>query len=330
MSAKMQIPTNYQLTDNEHQELMQDVLSGLSRHNKQIPSKYFYDASGSELFNQITHHSDYYLTNCELEILRQFKKELSDLCKNEEFNLIEFGPGEGIKTNILIEQFLKDNLSFTYYTIDISKKYLEHLIDKFNQQLPNLNVVALNSDYLSGIRWLGLNSDKRNFVLFLGSSIGNLDIPSSKKFLKAIRSSLHDGDYLLIGFDLRKDIDVLMRAYNDSDGLTRAFNLNLLQRLNTELGANFNLNLFSHYETYNAQLGAMESYLLSLADQIVRIGALNRSFSFQKYEPIHVESSYKYLESQIRMLAKDSDFNIIKNYSDSKHYFINSLWQVGT
>ncbi|WED44230.1 L-histidine N(alpha)-methyltransferase [Legionella cardiaca] len=328
MSAKIQTLQDYQTAANDQQEFMHDVLKGLSCENKQIPSKYFYDASGSELFNQITHHPDYYLTGCELEILTTYKEELSDLCKDQDFNLIEFGPGEGIKTNILINQFIKDKLAFTYYTVDISKKYLESLIAKFHTRLPKLNIVALNSDYLNGLKWLGLNSRKRNFVLFLGSSIGNFDISGAKKFLQAIRSLLHEGDYILIGFDLRKNIEVLMRAYNDGAGLTRDFNLNLLKRINKELDANFDLNTFCHYETYNAYLGAMESYLISLKEQKVSIPALDRSFFFQKFEPIHVESSYKYLESQISALADDSDFKIIKNYSDSKQYFINSLWQV--
>ncbi|CEK10799.1 L-histidine N(alpha)-methyltransferase [Legionella hackeliae] len=328
MSAKIQTLQNHQKEAKDNKEFMQDVLMGLSRKNKQLPSKYFYDNSGSKLFNQITHHPDYYLTGCELEILRHHKKELSALLKKEEFNLVEFGPGEGIKTNILINQFLKDNLSFTYFTVDISKKYLDSLLDKFNRKLPQLKVIAINSDYLSGIQWLSTNSNKRNFLLFLGSSIGNFDIQSSKKFLQEVRNALHAGDYFLIGFDLRKDINILLKAYNDRDGLTRAFNLNLLKRINKELDGNFDLNLFYHYETYNVHTGAMESYLISLEDQIVHIGALNKSFLFKKFEPIHVESSYKYLDSQIKRLAKESGFEIVKNFSDSKKYFVNSLWQV--
>ncbi|KTC78208.1 L-histidine N(alpha)-methyltransferase [Legionella brunensis] len=328
MIAKIKNLQNHTAPTEDQQQFIQDVLAGLSHPKKYLSSKYFYDETGSDLFNQITHHPDYYLTGCELEILSHYKEEFSQLFKNEEFNLIEFGPGEGIKTNILIDQFMKDNLSFTYFTVDISKNYLVHLVEKFNEQKPNLNVVALNSDYLSGIKWLGLNSRKQKFLLFLGSSIGNCDIPTARKFLQTIRASLHQGDYFLIGFDLRKNIDVLLRAYNDSDGLTRAFNLNLLHRINKELDADFNFNLFCHYETYNVHLGAMESYLISLDDQSVYIGALEQSFFFQKFEPIHVESSYKYVESQIKMLAQDSNFEIIKNYTDSKNYFVSSLWQV--
>nr|WP_302473948.1 L-histidine N(alpha)-methyltransferase [Legionella sp. PL877] len=308
---------------------MQDVFIGLSKKNKQIQSKYFYDAAGSELFNQITRHPDYYLTQCELEILTAYKQTFSTLLSNTQpFNLVELGPGEGIKTRILLNQFLEDQLSFTYYTIDISRSYLINLVKQLQQQLPQIDMVALNSDYLGGLEWLGLNSNQRNFVLFLGSSIGNFDLAASKEFLRNLRASLRKGDYLLIGFDLLKDIDVLMRAYNDRDGITRRFNLNLLKRINYELNANFNIDSFYHYGTYNAYNRAMESYLISRKEQIVSIKALNKSFNFKAFEPIHVESSYKYLFPQIKKLADISQFNIIENYTDSNEYFVNSLWQV--
>lgn len=330
MTAKLQIPmvNHSNFIHDEKQEFMTDVLTGLAKTPKQIPSKYFYDERGSELFNQITRHPDYYLTNCELEILNNNKKELSIILKNETFNFIELGPGEGIKTRILIDQFLADNLSFTYFTIDISKKYLTQLIDNFNKQLPNLETIALHSDYLQGIKWLVSNSKKRNFLLFLGSSIGNFYLNDSKEFLRIIRSFLHHGDYVLIGFDLLKDIDVLMRAYNDKDGITREFNLNLLRRINNELGANFNIKSFYHYGTYNAYLGAMESYLLSDKEQIVCFNSLKKSVGFKKFEPIHVEFSQKYLLSQVEQLARSTQFKIVKNFTDTKQYFLNSLWRI--
>ncbi|KTD22321.1 Histidine-specific methyltransferase EgtD [Legionella lansingensis] len=326
MNAKLKMLQDYP-HENETTEFMNDVVVGLSRSQKQLSSKYFYDSVGSDLFNQITRHPDYYLTTCEIEILTNLKEELSNVLKNESFNLIELGPGEGIKPRLLIDQFLKDGLSFSYFTIDISKNYLTHLVHQFNQQLPELDIIAINADYLSGMKWLKEQSEKRNIVLFLGSSIGNFDLSISKRFLQNIRSSLHAGDYMLIGFDLRKDIDTLLRAYNDNDGITRAFNLNLLQRINRELQADFDVNLFSHYGTYDVYAGAMKSYLLSLSEQTVTIPPSNKMFSFEKFEPIHVESSYKFLFSQIKMLADTSQFEIIKNYTDPKEYFANSLWQ---
>jgi L-histidine N-alpha-methyltransferase len=326
MVAKLKIHNDCGL-ENEKIEFMHDVLVGLSSEKKKIPSKYFYDEAGSELFNQITRHPDYYLTACELEILRSFRKEIAQLLKKEPFNLIELGPGEGIKSRLLIEQFLSDHLSFNYCTIDISKNYLEQLVRRFNQQLPSLQIIAINSDFSDGIKWLGNKSKKRNFVLFLGSSIGNFNIPKSRRFLQDIRNALHIGDYMLISFDLRKDVDILLHAYNDSSGLTCAFNLNLLHRINRELQANFNIDSFAHYSTYNAHEGAMESFLISRENQLVTIASLNRDFMFEKFESIHVESSYKYLFSQIDKLAENSHFEIKKTYLDTKGYFVNSLWQ---
>lgn len=330
MTGKFQIPaiSDANTLHDEKQEFMNDVLIGLSKVNKQIQSKYFYDDRGSELFNQITRHPDYYLTGCELDILDTNKNELSTLMKNETFNLIELGPGEGIKTRLLIDQFIKDKLSFTYFTIDISKKYLRKIIEKFDKQLPNLETIALNSDYLNGIKWLSSNSNKRNFLLFLGSSIGNFDLNSAKEFLGMLRSFLHPGDYVLIGFDLVKDIDVLMKAYNDRDGITREFNLNLLRRMNNDLGANFNIDAFHHYGTYNVYTRAMESHLISKKEQIVYIESLKKSFGFKEFESIHVESSHKYTLSQVEKLAHSTQFKVVKNYTDLKRYFLNSLWCV--
>ncbi|ARG96940.1 L-histidine N(alpha)-methyltransferase [Legionella micdadei] len=311
----------------ETQEFSHDVLIGFSKAHKEINSKYFYDEYGSELFNQITRHPDYYLTNCELEILDTYKNDLASSLKNEKFNLIELGPGEGIKTRLLIDYFLADNLSFSYYTIDISKKYLNQIIEQFNNQLPHLETVALNADYLNGIKWLGSTSKNRNFVLFLGSSIGNFDINSTKEFLGMMRNFLHPGDYVLIGFDLLKNIDVLMRAYNDRDGITREFNLNLLRRMNYELGANFNTESFYHYGTYNVYLKRMESYLVSNKAQIVYIEALKKSFKFKEFEAIHVESSHKYTFSKVAKLARATGFEIVRNFTDSNQYFLDSLWR---
>jgi L-histidine Nalpha-methyltransferase len=330
MEGKSQIQhlSNYNYVPDQRQEFMYDVLVGLTKVNKEIQSKYFYDERGGELFNQITRHPDYYLTGCELEILNTWKKELAILLKKEPFNLVELGPGEGIKTHLLIDHFLENDLNFSYYAIDICKKYLTQSIDNFKKQLPNLAAIAINSDYLQGIKWLSSTSKKRNFLLFLGSSIGNFDLNTTKEFLRALRNFLHPGDYILIGFDLLKDIALLTQAYNDRDGITREFNLNLLKRMNEELGANFNIKSFQHHGTYNVHSQAMESYLLSTKEQIVYFETLKKSFGFKKYEPIHVESSQKYLLSHVEKLAHGSKFKVIKNFTDSKQYFLNSLWRV--
>ena len=318
----------YQTMHDSYQELKNDVKLDLNKPMKQISTKYLYDEHGSELFNQITRHSDYYLTRVELEILTTYKKDISDQISDAPFNLIELGPGEGIKTEVLLGEFLRNLDSFSYIPIDISTQYLKKFLNRLNHQLPTLNATGIHADYFKGMEWISKHSDQRNVVLFFGSSIGNFDPLATKEFLDHLHDTLHKGDFVLIGFDLCKNPNVLMQAYNDTEGLTREFNLNLLQRLNRELGANFDLNKFQHYPTYTVYTGAMESYLVSLEKQKIYIDALDQSFEFDAIEPIHVEFSYKYKESQIESLADKTGFKIVKNFFDSHHYFVDSLWCV--
>jgi dimethylhistidine N-methyltransferase len=317
-------------TDHHHEkiEFIQDLAIGLAKSKKQIPSKYFYDEHGSELFNQITRHPDYYLTQCEVEILNLNKTQIANLFNSEPFNLVELGPGEGIKTQILIEEFLQKSLQFTYLPIDISKKYLKTLVDEFSAKLQYLKLLPLYSDYFHGLEWLRKHSKRTNLVLFLGSSIGNFTPMEVKDFLEHLCHSLNKNDYVLLGFDLHKDIQVLMRAYDDNDGITRNFNLNLLDRINRELQADFDIRKFKHYATYNVYNCAMESYLISQEPQTIAIEALGQSFTFDKIEPIHVEYSHKFSLKQINDLAENTGFEIIQTFSDSKKYFIDTLWRV--
>lgn len=312
----------------EKLEFIKDIQIGFSQSQKHIPSKYFYDERGSELFNQITRHPDYYLTQCEIEILNTYKNQIANLFASEPFNLVELGPGEGIKTQILIEKFLQKSLKFTYLPVDISKKYLKTLINEFSEKLHHLKLLPLYSDYFRGLEWVRKHSKHRNLVLFLGSSIGNFTPTEMQDFLVHLSHSLNQNDYVLLGLDLRKDAQVLMRAYNDSDGITRDFNLNLLQRINRELNAEFDLKKFQHYATYNVYSGAMESYLLSLESQSVAIGALEQLVAFEEMEPIHVEFSHKFYLKQINDLAKATGFEIVQIYTDDKKYFMDTLWRV--
>jgi len=305
-----------------------DVLLGLSASKKQIPAKYFYDKTGAEIFNKITEHPDYYLTQCELKILHLYKKKLSNLLKDKPLNIIELGPGDGSKACLLIQQLLDDGLQINYSPVDIASEYLDKIQQDLSQQFPNLNISPHCTDYLSGNQWATTRTGQRNIVLFFGSTIGNLAVNETKLFLKNLWRSLRHDDYVLIGFDLRKDLDILMRAYNDDAYLTRNFNLNLLHRINRELGGNFAVHKFRHFPSYNVHTGAMESYLVSIEAQTVYIEALKQSFTFLPFEAIHVESSYKYLLSQIADLATNSGFEIVDNFIDSQQYFTDSLWKV--
>lgn len=305
-----------------------DVLAGLSKERKAIPSKYFYDRRGSALFAKLTRHPDYYLTRVELAILNTFKLQLSALFSTKKFNLIELGPGEGKKSEILMQQFSADGLDFCYSPVDISLAYLNKLTLRLFHDMPALSLSPICADYFDAASWLQSDSKQRNIILFLGSSIGNFDQSTTHLFLQNLWQNLKSDDYLLIGFDLRKDIEVLIRAYNDSSGLTRAFNFNLLQRMNRELGANFVLEQFQHYPTYNVYTGAMESYLVSLKKQRVAIQALNTCFDFQPYEPIHLEYSWKYRFMDIEQLAQKNGFEVLQNFTDQRDYFVDSLWRV--
>ena len=181
---------------------------------------------------------------------------------------------------------------------------------------------------MDGLKFVREKSSNKQFVLFLGSNIGNFDRVQNQGFLRMLWKNLNDGDKAFIGFDLKKNVQILNRAYNDSDGLTRGFNLNLLTRINKVLGGEFDLDSFEHFGSYNPVLGAMESFLLSTKHQEVYISELQRSFTFEAYEPIHLEYSFKFTETEIDTLGKTTGFEVIKHFKDSKDYFVDSFWRV--
>jgi dimethylhistidine N-methyltransferase len=312
---------------NEHTFLI-DVLNGLSRIPKKLNSRYFYDERGSKLFQKITELPEYYLTNCELDILRTHKDTFSQLMAGAPFNLIELGPGEGQKTEILIDAFLKENLEFHYIPVDISEAAMKTLVGILNKKYSELETKGIVAEYFDGLRWLNDISLRRSMVLFFGSNLGNFDKPSAKDFLRSLWNTLNDGDYTVIGFDLKKDISLMLKAYNDSQGTTREFNLNLLRRINRELGGNFDLDKFHFYASYDVFTGAMESYLVSKEKQTVLIKEIGQTFTFEAWEPIHTEYSYKYLEADIKELAAETGFVIETQLYDSKQYFVDSIWRV--
>lgn len=327
MSEIVSLIDEHNQSDSEQKRLfLQDVIQGLNKTKKNIASKYFYDDRGSLLFNEITRHPDYYLTQCEINILNANKSYLSQLMVNKQFNLIELGPGEGIKSNLLIQEFLKDHLQFYYFPIDISLKYLQHLQTVLAKREKRVNLCCLHADYLQGLKWILDHSPDTNLVLFLGSSIGNFDFNHAQQFIHALWQLLKHQDYVLIGFDLRKDINTLLCAYNDSAGITREFNLNLLRRINNELSADFNLENFFHHPSYNVYSGAMESYLISMTEQKVQIADF--CITLNAFEPIHLECSHKYLIAEIEAFAKTAGFKLVQHCYDDKNYFVDTLLQV--
>lgn len=330
MSATYRIlsPEELRKSGGEEHTFSSDVLVGLSKSPKELPSRYFYDEKGSRLFQKITELPEYYLTRCENEVLKTQKDKISNLLKNQTFNLIELGAGDGRKTSILVSHFLKKKLRFRYIPIDISESVMKSLCDFMNKKYPQLITEGIVAEYFDGVKWLNQMSSERNLVLFLGSNLGNFNEINSRVFLHNLWNALNTGDYVVIGFDLKKKIDTMLKAYNDSKGVTSEFNLNLLDRINQELGGNFNREDFRHYASYDVFTGAMESYLVSLKPQIVFIKEIGQTFSFDAWEPIHTEYSYKYLESDIEKLAADTGFIIQEQLFDSNRYFLDSIWLV--
>ncbi len=311
-----------------HQEFANDVLIGLSQSLKWLPSKYIYDTRGSSLFKEIMELPEYYLTRAETEILKSKKGQISKEIGDKEFNLIELGCGDGKKTKILLEQFLKNNQRLHFFPIDISEDSISEFIDSLRGQYPDLRSEGLVSDYFEGLYWLSEQNHRKNVVLFLGSNIGNFTPLKAGVFLSSLWKALNNDDLVLIGFDLRKNTDMMVKAYNDKKGVTAAFNKNLLTRINEELKGNFDLDQFEFYASYDVVEGAIQSYLISKIKQEVFIGELKWLFSLKEKEPIHTESSYKYLTSDIEDMACKNNFEIVDNYFDSNKYFVDSLWKV--
>jgi len=307
-----------------------DVLVGLSETPKRLSSRYFYDDAGSKYFQRIMDLEEYYPTNSEEEILRSSAEPiLAPLVNGGPFNLVDLGAGDGKKTFLLIEQLRASGADFTYVPIDISEGAMRQLVETVRGRWPDVAVEGLVCEYADGVHHLGRATDgRRNLVLFLGSNIGNFNRVQSHAFLRRLWSSLRTDDHVLVGFDLKKDIEVLLGAYNDSEGVTAAFNLNLLKRINRELGADFVVEQFRHFGTYNVFSGAMESYLVSLVPQVVHVGALELSFSFDAWEPLHTEYSYKYLRSDISQLAGETGFSVQGQFEDERGWFVDSLWRV--
>lgn len=306
-----------------------DVRSGLSQHPKQLSSKYFYDAKGDKLFQAIMAMPEYYLTNCEYDIFCNHKAALLKAFGNQPFELIELGAGDGTKTKVLLEYFLAEKADFTYRPIDISGNVLAKLSADCAQSWPQLKVNAVEGDYFDALGQIAKEAnDRRKVVFFLGGNIGNFTQAEAISFVRQLRDKLSSGDLLLIGFDLKKDPQRIQDAYDDAAGITAAFNLNLLTRINQELGGNFVLDKFKHWETYDPVSGEARSYLVSTEAQQVHIAALQQSFCFEAWEAIWTEVSAKYSTSEIAQLAQAAGMLVEDSFMDTKKDFVDSLWVV--
>jgi len=320
-------PASVDLADAARENFAEDVLVGLSERPKRINSKYFYDGEGSRLFQRITDLEEYYLTRAEAEIFETRGAEIVAAVGAGPINLVDLGAGDGRKTVLLLDRLLEAGVDVRYVPIDISESAMAELIETMGARYPSLAISGLVAEYFEGVRWIGRQSDRHNLVLFLGSNIGNLNKPLARAFLRRLWRALNPEDHVLVGFDLKKDIELLLAAYNDSAGVTASFNLNLLARINAELDADFDVSRWRFFCTYNVFSGAMESYLVSLEAQSVHIGALHSTFKFAPWEPIHTEYSYKYLDSDITGLASHGGFADEARFYDRNRWFCDALWR---
>ena len=307
----------------------EDVFTGLSSTPKFLSSKYFYDDEGSRLFQRIMELPEYYLTRAEFEIFSTHPEEIFKSFKNgrSEFDIIELGAGDGTKTAVLIDYFLAQKVDFSYSPVDISQEAVDSLTAKFTAEFPTLSLKPKTGDYFRILETLKAESKRRKILLFLGSNIGNFNQDAALDFFRHLRSVMNEDDLLFTGFDLQKDPRVILRAYDDAEGVTAEFNLNLLRRINRELGANFDLSKFSHYAVYRPTECAARSFLISREEQTVFIEALDRSFQFKAWEPIFMEISQKYNVEMIEDFARETGFLVKRNFFDANRYFVDSLWE---
>lgn len=296
-----------------------DVRIGLTAEKKYLLPKYFYDEKGSELFEKICKTNEYYVTRAESEILKKYSDEIASV-NSDKSEIVELGSGSSVKTRYIIDSFLKNHKKLHYLPIDVSDIMIssaKYLIE----ETTGLKVSGFISEYEQGLSLIKELFHAPKLILFLGSSIGNFDFVNSVKFVSFIGSKMNKTDSLLIGFDMKKNPDILNAAYNDSEGVTAEFNLNLLERINNELDGNFDLSKFEHRAFFNEEHSRIEMHLVSIEEQEVCIKSFGKSIQFKKGEDIYTESSYKFTNDMISDIAWFSNMRISNIWRDEKGYF---------
>ncbi len=293
----------------------EDVYEGLQKYKKTLPCKYFYDENGSKLFDQICLLKEYYPTKTEIDILN---KSILDIAKylGKQISVYEFGAGSANKIRILL-----DNLPIiNYFPIDISIEYLNKFSKLLSNEYPKVSINPVFGDFTKNIIYpkeFVKNKNKMGF--FPGSTIGNFNANDAGNILKSFGQFLGNNSKLLIGVDLKKDEDILTKAYNDKSGITAKFNLNLLLRINKELNADFDIDEFKHLAVYNQSMNRIEMHLISQKKQTVKIG--EKKFNFKLNESIHTENSYKYTTDEFKKLAKNNLFQTERIWLDENKLF---------
>ena len=297
--------------------ILKEVLAGLSKSQKSLPPKLLYDKRGSEIFEKICLLEEYYPTRTETEILKTYSSDIANMIEAEVL-IIEPGSGAGDKIRYLLPHLIKPR---AYVPIEIAKDILLRMTEEFHEEFPRLRVIPVCADFNEDVELpLTVKVDLgKKVVFFPGSTIGNFSRPDAIHFLKKIGKLVGSGGGLVIGVDLKKDPKVLKMAYDDPHGVTADFNLNILERLNREISASFDLNNFSHEAHYNVDLGRIEMHLVSKIPQLIKVH--ETIFRFREGESIHTESSYKYNIDEFTELSARAKFKIKKFWKDSQNYF---------
>jgi dimethylhistidine N-methyltransferase len=307
-------------------EFARDVAAGLRATPRHLSCRYFYDREGSRLFEAICELPEYYLTRAETEILQRHSSEIASLFPGD-LTVVELGSGNAVKTRLLLAALLPGR-QVRYVPIDICRPVLEESASDLLQRFPTLEIVAVAAEYQEGLRQLQSESDNARLILWLGSNIGNFTREEAAAFLRRIRDSMTPADGMLVGVDLRKDRAVLEAAYDDAAGVTAAFNLNLLTRINHELNGNFDLRAFRHRAIYNQELGRIEMHLVSTRAQSVTIGRLGLEVTFAVGETIHTENSYKYSFTELDEVSMAAGLHVERCWQDAEGRFSLQLLRI--
>lgn len=309
-------------------EFAQDVQNGLSSKPKFLSSKFIYDQKGDKLFQDIMNMPEYYLTNCEFNIIKKHTSLIAEYFNGKGgFDLIELGAGDGRKTKVLLRHLAEKNYTFDYCPVDISQHSLDELESSLKNEIPEISVKTLQGSYFKILESLADYNTRKKAIMVLGSNIGNLRHDKAIAFLKNIQQAMSDEDMLFMGFDQKKNPETILNAYNDPAGITDRFNKNLLVRINSELDANFDVESFKHWETYNPETGTAKSFLVSLEEQEVAINELNLNIHFKAWESIHTEISQKYDDEVVEWLADEAGLKIEEFFMDDQAYYKNYIFK---
>lgn len=309
-----------------------EVRSGLTDFPKHLSSKYIYDKNGDRIFQEIMAMPEYYLTKCEMEIISTYTHEIGELFRDKEhgLDLIELGAGDGTKTKVLLNYMASENFNFVYKPIDISENALRLLTKTLAIEMPSLKVDAELGEYFEVLERLKSFDKRKKVILMLGSNLGNLLHPQAIDFLSKLSDTLLEEDLLFIGLDQKKPPRTISDAYNDAAGITASFNKNLLVRINRELGGNFEVDKFIHWQVYNPETGTSKSYLVATEAMDVRIDRLDLNIHFDQWETIHTEISQKYDDKTVQWMAEQANLEIVTFFTDNKKYFRNYVLRRAT